>query len=385
MRRITVLGSTGSIGRSALDVISANPGRFEVIALAAGRNVALLAEQIRRFRPRMVVVQTEAEMAGLRSLIAGAGFELAYGQEVLRQAAALGENDIVLNALVGAAGLRASLETVRAGKQLALANKESLVAGGPLFEEEVAKSGAKILPVDSEHSAISQCLNTGKMTEVRSHWLTASGGPFLHRDKATFKDITIDEALRHPTWKMGRKITIDSATMMNKGLELIEAVWLFSVSPQMIKIVIHPQSIIHSMVEFVDSSVIAQMSSPDMRLPIAYALFWPDRMPSEYGRVALARVGSLTFLDPDEDKFPALRLARQAAQAGGTAPAALNGANEAAVEQFLSGRIGFTGILELIDHILVKHSVIARPSLDDIMETDRQVRRQTLELIGNLR
>ena len=383
MKRITILGSTGSIGRSALDVISANPDRFEVVALAAGRNVALLAEQIRSFRPQLVVVQSEADIAGLRSLTPEAGFELAYGQEGLKQAAALNENDIVLNALVGAAGLLASLETVRAGKQLALANKESLVAGGPLFEEEIAKSGAKILPVDSEHSAIWQCLNSGKMTEVRSLWLTASGGPFLHRDQATFKDITIDEALAHPTWKMGRKITIDSATMMNKGLELIEAVWLFSVSPQMVRVVIHPQSIVHSMVEFVDSSVIAQMSSPDMRLPITYALFWPDRMPSEYGRVELAQVGSLTFMDPDEDKFPALRLARQAAQAGGTAPAALNAANETAVEQFLSGRIRFTGILELIDHILVKHTVIPRPSLDDIMETDRRVRRQTLELIGN--
>jgi len=383
MKRITILGSTGSIGRSALDVISANPDRFEVVALAAGRNVALLAEQIRSFRPQLVVVQSEADIAGLRSLTPEAGFELAYGQEGLKQAAALNENDIVLNALVGAAGLLASLETVRAGKQLALANKESLVAGGPLFEEEVAKSGARILPVDSEHSAIWQCLNSGKMTEVRSLWLTASGGPFLHRDQATFKDITIDEALAHPTWKMGRKITIDSATMMNKGLELIEAVWLFSVSPQMVRVVIHPQSIVHSMVEFVDSSVIAQMSSPDMRLPITYALFWPDRVPSEYGRLELAQVGSLTFMDPDEDKFPALRLARQAAQAGGTAPAALNAANETAVEQFLSGRIRFTGILELIDHILVKHTVIPRPSLDDIMETDRRVRRQTLELIGN--
>jgi len=383
MKRITILGSTGSIGRSALDVISANPDRFEVVALAAGRNVALLAEQIRSFRPQLVVVQSEADIAGLRSLTPEAGFELAYGQEGLKQAAALNENDIVLNALVGAAGLLASLETVRAGKQLALANKESLVAGGPLFEEEVAKSGARILPVDSEHSAIWQCLNSGKMTEVRSLWLTASGGPFLHRDQATFKDITIDEALAHPTWKMGRKITIDSATMMNKGLELIEAVWLFSVSPQMVRVVIHPQSIVHSMVEFVDSSVIAQMSSPDMRLPITYALFWPDRVPSEYGRLELAQVGSLTFMDPDEDKFPALRLARQAAQAGGTAPAALNAANETAVEQFLSGRIRFTGILELIDQILVKHTVIPRPSLDDIMETDRRVRRQTLELIGN--
>jgi 1-deoxy-D-xylulose-5-phosphate reductoisomerase len=276
----------------------------------------------------------------------------------------------------------ASLETIKAGKFLALANKESLVVGGPLFEAEVVKSGGKLLPVDSEHSAIWQCLNAGKPVEVRNILLTASGGPFRERDKNTFKDITPEEALAHPTWKMGPKVTIDSATMMNKGLELIEAVWLFSVPPEKIKIVIHPQSIVHSMVEFVDSSIVAQLSSPDMKLPIAYALFWPDRLESDNGQIDLTSAGSLNFYEPDEDKFPALRLARQAAEMGGTAPAVLNAANEVAVEQFLAGNIGFTRITELIEQILVKHNVIDSPGLDDILKSDRHTRDLAIELIG---
>jgi 1-deoxy-D-xylulose-5-phosphate reductoisomerase len=381
-KKIAILGATGSIGRSALDVVTAHPGCFDVMALSAGRNVDLLCEQIKRFRPRLVVVYSEKEVDALKERNPLPGMDIGYGEDGLKRAATLPEVDIVLNALVGAAGLRASLETVRAGKYLALANKESLVVGGPLFEDIMTESGAKILPVDSEHSAIWQCLKAGKSTEVRRLLLTASGGPFRERDKETFGEITPEEALAHPTWKMGPKISIDSATMMNKGLELIEAVWLFSLPPGQIRIVIHPQSIVHSMVEYVDSSIIAQLSNPDMKLPIAYALFWPDRVPSENGQINLAQAGHLDFFEPDEGKFPALRLARVAAGMGGTAPAALNAANEVAVENFLDGRIAFTRITELIENILVKHNVLASPSLDDILLCDRETRRLTTEMIG---
>jgi 1-deoxy-D-xylulose-5-phosphate reductoisomerase len=384
VKKITILGSTGSIGRSTLEVIVSHPGCFEIVALAGGRNIKLLADHIKRFHPRHVAVYSEKEAAAIKEIFPSPGFEIDYGQEGLKKLAALPENDIVLNALVGAAGLSASMETVKAGKRLALANKESMVIGGPLFEAEVKKSGAKILPVDSEHSAIWQCLNAGKTGEVRRIWLTASGGPFRDRNKETFKDITVEEAMAHPTWKMGKKITIDSATMMNKGLELIEAVWLFSLSPDRIKIVIHPQSIVHSMVEFVDSSIIAQLSYPDMKLPIAYALFWPDRLPSDNGRIDLTQAVQLSFFEPDEEKFPALRLARQAAETGGTAPTALNAANETAVEGFISGRIRFTAITELVERILVKHDVNMNPTLDDILDCDRQTRRLAAELIGKL-
>jgi len=384
MKRIAILGSTGSIGQSTLDVIIANPGCFRVVALAAGRNVELLSEQVRKFRPHYVTVQSPDEIPHLKSLCPNIEAEIGCGQEGLIAAATFPENDIVLNALVGSVGLVASLEVIRSGKPLALANKESLVVGGSLFKEEMEKSGATILPVDSEHSAIWQCLRAGRVDEVRRIWLTASGGPFRERDKSSFKNITVEEALSHPTWKMGPKITIDSATMMNKGLELIEAVHLFSVPPDQVKIVIHPQSIVHSMVEFVDSTIIAQLSYPDMRLPIAHALFWPERLPSRNGQVDLTKVGTLTFSEPDEDKFPALRLARTAVEKGGTAPSALNAANEIAVEQFLTGRIGFETITELIEKILVKHVVNPCPTLADILECDRLTRDLAKQMIESL-
>ena len=383
VRKLSILGSTGSIGRSALEVIIANPGRFEIMALAAGRNVELLAEQIIKFRPRHAVVYSAKEADQLKKLDPLPGLEISYGQSGLIQVAAMPENDIVLNALVGAVGLMASLETIKSGKDLALANKESMVVGGPLFGPEMEKTGAKILPVDSEHSAIWQCLKAGRFEEIRRILLTASGGPFRERDIDSFKEITREEALAHPTWKMGPKISIDSATMMNKGLELIEAVWLFSLPADKIKIVIHPQSIVHSMVEYFDSSIIAQLSNPDMKLPIACALFWPDRVSSDSGRIDLVKAGRLDFYEPDEDRFPALRLARKAAEMGGTAPAVLNAANEVAVESFLAGKISFLEITELIENILVKHVVSPRPVLDDILESDRKARQETYDLIGN--
>lgn len=381
MRRITILGSTGSIGRAALDVIVSQPGRFEIIGLSGGKNVELLADQVRRFRPWYVAVGSDAAAQELRRLTADQAYDLSVGEGGLCGLAGLEQNDVVLNALVGAAGLRASLETIKRGKSLALANKESLVVGGPLFDKEVRISGARILPIDSEHSAIWQCLNSGKMSEVRNIWLTASGGPFRDRDRATFSEITVEEALSHPTWKMGPKITIDSATMMNKGLEIIEAVWLFSLPPDRVQVVIHPQSIVHSMVEFGDSSILAQLSTPDMRLPISYALFWPERLPSDYGRIVPTQMGRLEFLPPDEEKFPALKLARQAAVMGGTAPAALNAANEVAVEAFLKRRITFPRITELIEKNLVKHTVRSDPGLDDILNCDMETRRQTKVMI----
>ncbi|MEZ5358539.1 MAG: 1-deoxy-D-xylulose-5-phosphate reductoisomerase [Candidatus Zixiibacteriota bacterium] len=380
-RKLTILGSTGSIGRSTMDVIDAYPDIFDIVALAAGTNVDLLAEQIKKYHPAYVVAYSEKEIEALKKIDGLPKTEYLYGQEGLTKVASLKENDIVLNALVGAAGLRASLETIRSGKHLALANKESLVVGGPLFEKEVLASGGKILPVDSEHSAIWQCLKSGRDMEVRNILLTASGGPFRERDAATFKDITVEEALAHPTWKMGPKITIDSSTLVNKGLELIEAVWLFSVDPDQVKILIHPQSIVHSMVEFVDSSVIAQLSNPDMKLPIAYALFWPQRLESDNGKIDFTKTGHLDFYEPDENKFPALRLAREAARDGGTAPAVLNAANEVAVAAFLEKRIGFTDITELIERILVEHDVIDNPSLDDILHVDKETRIRATELI----
>jgi len=380
MKRISILGSTGSIGRSTLEVIAEHPGRFEVVALGAGRNIDRLVEQIGQCRPRLVIVQSDLEIAELKKRIPNPDFEIMSGPEGMEQAAGLGENDIVLNALVGAVGLTASLAAVRAGKLLGLANKEALVVGGPLFAGLMKKRQGQILPVDSEHSAIWQCLKAGRQEEVRCLWLTASGGPFRNRDAAAFKDITVEEALAHPTWKMGPKITIDSATMVNKGLELIEAVWLFSLPPDRVRIVIHPQSIVHSMVEYVDSAIIAQLSRPDMRLPIAYALFWPERIESEFGRLDPTAMANLEFLEPDEVRFPALRLAREAAVAGGTAPAAFNAANEIAVELFLARKITFPGITELIEKILVKHSVMHDPGLDDILNCDRETRRLTREL-----
>ncbi len=380
--KLTILGSTGSIGCSTCEVIDAYPDKFEIIALAAGRNMELFARQLKKYQPQYGVVYSEKEIELLQKENIE-GIELSCGQEGLTQVASLKENDIVLNALVGAAGLKASLETINAGSNLALANKESLVVGGPLFEPAILKSGGKILPVDSEHSAIWQCLKSGKDAEVRNILLTASGGPFRERDTATFKDITLEEALAHPTWKMGPKITIDSATMMNKGLELIEAVWLFSVAPEQIKIIIHPQSIVHSMVEFVDSSVIAQLSNPDMKLPIAYALFWPDRYEADHGRIDIVKTGHLDFFEPDEEKFPALRLAREVAEAGGTAPAVLNAVNEIAVAAFLDKKLRFTEITELIERILVEHTVIDSPNLDDILSVDDLSRNRAAELIRN--
>lgn len=382
LRRIALLGSTGSIGRSTLDVVKEHPGCFDVVALAAHSNVELLVEQYHQFRPGHVCLVDSSKGKQLVERLKGKPVKVLVGETEMVQLAALDSVDMVVNAIVGAAGLLASLEAVKNGKYLALANKESLVAGGPLFAPLVKRTRGKILPIDSEHSAIWQALASGKADEVKTIILTASGGPFRNYSVGQFDEITPRQALDHPTWKMGPKITIDSATMVNKGLEIIEATALFSVPTEKVKVVIHPQSIVHSMVEFVDSSIIAQLSSPDMRLPITYALFWPERVESDYGRLELDTLASLTFEKPDFNRFPALPLAYSVAKTGGTAPAVFNAANEVAVSAFLQESIRFTEITDTIEHTVSKIAVVSDPELDDILQADREAREIAREKVG---
>ncbi len=381
-KRIVLLGSTGSIGRSTLDVVREHPGRFEVLALAAHSNVDLLTEQYQQFRPQYVCLVDSGGSRLLTERLKGKPVKVLSGETELVRMAALDGVDLVVNAVVGAAGLGASLAAVKKGRFLALANKESLVAGGPLFGPLMKKNEGKILPIDSEHSALWQVLACGKASEVRAVILTASGGPFRDYPLDRFGEITPQQALAHPTWKMGPKITIDSATMVNKGLEIIEATTLFSLPTEMVRVVIHPQSIVHSMVEFHDSAVIAQLSNPDMRLPITYALFWPERVESNYGRLDWDTLTTLTFEKPDFNRFPALKLAYSVASAGGTAPAVFNAANEVAVEAFLRKAAGFTEITDIIEDVVSKIGVVSNPSLDDILQADREARKIAGERVG---
>jgi len=329
MKNVVILGSTGSIGKNTLEVVSNFADRFSVLGLSANTNIRLLEEQIKRFRPQMAVVTDEESFQHFPQ---NYDIEILWGMDGLKRLCSHPEVDLVINALVGSVGLLPSLETVKSGKNLAIANKESLVMAGELLIGKAKEKGREVLPIDSEHSAIQQCLLSGKKEEVGRLILTASGGPFLRKSREELKQITVKEALSHPTWEMGKKITIDSATLMNKGLEVIEAHWLFGIPPDRIKVLIHPQSIIHSMVEFVDGSVIAQMSDPDMKLPIQYALFYPQRIFSNNTSLDLVKTGHLTFLEPDTEKFPCLHLAYRSLEMGGTAPAVLNAANEVAVE-----------------------------------------------------
>lgn len=374
VRRLAILGSTGSIGRSTVQVLRDHPGRLQVCSLAAYRNARLLEEQYREFRPSYLCLTDERAASELQSSLKGEPVTVLAGADDLVKLAALPEVDIVLNAMVGAAGLRASAETIAAGKRLALANKESLVAGGPLFAEVCREEPPRVLPVDSEHSAIWQALRAGRREEVRHILLTASGGPFRTLPLDEFANITIEQALAHPTWKMGRKITVDSATLVNKGLEVLEAVVLFGVEPEQIKVVIHPQSIVHSMVEFIDSSVVAQLSEPDMCLPIAHALFWPERLDQSRGRMSWDSSRRLDFEPPDFKRFPALKLAFEVAGTGGTAPAVYNAANEVAVEAFLNGAAKFTDIVDILRKTVEDLTVVSNPRLEDILEADRQAR-----------
>jgi 1-deoxy-D-xylulose-5-phosphate reductoisomerase len=386
MRKLSVLGSTGSIGRSALAVAAAFPDRFEVVALAAGRSVERLAEQIAQHRPRLVSVERQEDASRLESLLSSQDTpRVVWGREGLEEVAAFPEADTVVGGLVGALGLRSAYAAVTAGKRLALANKETLVVAGELMLRAAAASGAEIIPVDSEHSAIHQALRCGSPQEVERLVLTASGGPFRERDLSTFESITVEDALAHPTWKMGPKISVDSATMMNKGLEIIEAHFLFGLSSDKIDVVIHPQSAVHSLVEFVDGSLVAQLSRNDMKFPILYALAYPDRVPNAFGRLDLVAVGRLEFFALDPRRYPAVALARETLAAGGGAPAILNAANEVAVEAFLEGKISFPGIVQVVSDSVAAAGRVAAPSnIEETEEIDREARRIAAGIVRQL-
>jgi 1-deoxy-D-xylulose-5-phosphate reductoisomerase len=375
--RVAVLGSTGSIGTSTLDVIASSGGMFSCHLLAAHRSVGPLLEQAARMRPAWVVVVDPAAADEIGAGALPAGTRLAVGPERLDELVRADEIDRVVSAIVGAAGLRSTWAAVEAGKTVALANKETLVMAGPLVMRLAERTGARILPVDSEHSAIHQALCSGTAAEVRRIILTASGGPFRTRAAETLSAVTPAEALRHPTWSMGPKITVDSATMMNKALELIEARWLFGLPAEKLEVLVHPQSIVHSMVEFVDGSVIAQMSPPDMRLPIQYALAHPRRLPGPARRFDYTQPWTLEFAPPDPLRFPALRLGHEAAARGGTAGAVLNAANEEAVGGFLAGRLRFTDIAAVCERLLAEHPFQQDPELDELCRLDAWARKET--------
>jgi 1-deoxy-D-xylulose-5-phosphate reductoisomerase len=387
MKRISILGSTGSIGRSTLRVVEAYPERFEVIALAAGRNIDGAFEQARRWKPQLLSLADEqdAESLGTRLKKAGvAGVSIVYGSGGTVQVATHPEADFVVSAIVGVAGLEATYEAVRAGKTVGLANKECLVAAGELITAEARRQGKPLLPIDSEHNAVHQCMRGGRMNEVRQIWLTASGGPFLHTPASKFSSITVEQALNHPTWQMGRRITIDSATLMNKGFEVIEACRLFNLPPSQVQVIVHPQSTIHSMVEFVDGSILAQFSVTDMRLPILYALTFPERIESDM-RFPVMDLRHLDFEAPDMGKFPCLGLAYEAAEAGGAKTVALNAADEVAVAAFLDGCIRFTQIPDIIKMVLAETKVGELESINKVLEADAEARRiahQKIEQLG---
>jgi 1-deoxy-D-xylulose-5-phosphate reductoisomerase len=374
--RVAVLGSTGSIGRSTIDVIEASRGRLVPELLAAWRSTAALLEQARRLRPRWVVVGDPAAAATITGGDLPTGTGLAVGPEALDELVADPSIDRVVSAIVGAAGLRSTWAAIEAGKTVALANKETLVMAGPLVMRRAAETGSRIIPVDSEHSAIHQALACGRPAEVERLVLTASGGPFRTRPRDSLAGVTPEEALRHPTWSMGPKITIDSATMMNKALELIEARWLFGLPASKLAVVVHPQSIVHSLVEFVDGAVIAQLGPPDMRLPIQYALLFPERVAGPAKRLDFAATMRLDFEPPDLERFPAVRLGHEAAARGGTAGAVLNAANEEAVRGFLEGAVRFTDIAEICSRVLAEHPFQDNPTLDDVCRLDAWARQE---------
>jgi 1-deoxy-D-xylulose-5-phosphate reductoisomerase len=379
MRNIAVLGSTGSIGRSTLEVAEAFAGELRVVGLGVHRNIDLLREQIAKFKPRLVAVSDSSKAEELRALV-GDAVEVTDSQQGIIQLATMEDADIVVSAMVVAVGLEPTLGAVRARKQVALANKEVLVCGGEIVMKEAAAAGVEILPIDSEHSALHQCLRTGKRSEVERLILTASGGPFLEASSEEMMRATPDEALKHPRWAMGTKVTIDSATMMNKALEMIEARWLFDVEPEKIDVLVHPESVVHSMVQYADGVTIAQMSPADMRIPVQYALLYPKRSAGRWGSVKLEELGELHFRRPDPGRFPAIRLGRLALRTGGTLPTVMNAANEIAVERFLKAEIALTAISILVERVMREHRVIEKPSLDDIMQADRWAREKAREV-----
>jgi 1-deoxy-D-xylulose-5-phosphate reductoisomerase len=375
VKRISIWGSTGSIGRQAVDVVLRHRDRFEVIALTVHQNTPLLLEQAERIRPKTAVITGSVEdRIPLQKAFKSLGIELLWGREGLLEIAGRGLEDLALNALVGSVGLEATFVAVRAGVSIALANKEALVMAGELLTREIKERGLSLIPVDSEHSAIMQCLEGEDSASIRRILLTASGGPFLNTPASELEQVTVEQALAHPNWSMGKKVTLDSATLINKGLEVIEARWLFGLPPDQIQVVIHPQSIIHSMVEFKDGSIKAQMGVPDMRIPIAHALSYPERLDHDFGRLDFGKMRNLTFQLPDFQKFEGLRLSYEALARGGTSTAVYNAADETAVQLFLSGEIRFTHIPRIIREAMERHVVLSNPSLDQILEADRWTR-----------
>jgi len=385
MKNLSILGSTGSIGENALKIVKQFPGRFKVKALAAKNNLALLARQIDFYNPELAVVFDEENAYELKKLISpGTGVEIAHGETGYNAAATISGVDMVITAMVGAAGLMPTLAAIDAGKDIALANKETLVMAGEIVIKRALEKDVKILPVDSEHSAIFQCIAGSSIKDLEKIFLTGSGGPFLNTLAKEFPGIKPEDALKHPTWQMGRKISIDSATMMNKGLEVLEAKSLFGVSHERIKVLIQPQSVIHSMVSFKDGSVMAQLSIPDMKGAIAYAMSYPERLPLYQDLPDFTGIGALTFQKPDFEKFPCLALAYAACETGKTLPAVLNAANEIAVEAFLNKRISFVKIPQLISETMDRHNVVTNPTLSEIIEADRWARKTSGDMINNL-
>jgi 1-deoxy-D-xylulose-5-phosphate reductoisomerase len=381
MKKITLLGSTGSIGKQTLELIEHFPEELSVFAVSAHSNIQLFSEQVAKFKPRFAVLTDQKSYEQLKGKIPQFT-QLLSGADGLKQIVSAPEIDLVVDALVGASGLLPCLQAIQAGKDIALANKEVLVMAGQLVTKKCQEKNVRLLPIDSEHSGMLQCLSAGKISEVEKLIITASGGPFLNTSLEELKNVTVQQALNHPTWRMGKKITIDSASLMNKALEIIEAHWLFGIEPERIKVLIHPQSIVHSLVEFRDGSVIAQLAPPDMRLPIEYALFYPKRMPKVINNFDLYSVDKLTFQEVDLNKFKTVTFAYQVLKQGGTAPAVLNAANEVAVNLFLQEKLSFIRITEVIEEVLSRQKVEPNPNLDDILEKDRWAREKTLEIAG---
>ena len=382
MKKIAVLGSTGSIGVSTLEIVKAFPEHYQVVALTAGNNIDLLLKQIKRFRPRIVSVVSESDAQKLSQQLKGVDVEICCGVEGMIRCAIVPDTDMVVAAVVGAAGLVPTMAAIKSGKDVALANKETLVTAGSLIMAEVERQKINLIPVDSEHSAIFQSMAGHRREDVRRLLLTASGGPFREYDLTQFKTITPAEALAHPNWDMGRKISIDSATMMNKGLEVIEARWLFDFPATMIDVHIHPESIIHSLVEYRDGAVMAQLGVPDMKTPIAYALSWPERLPLAQQPLDLCNVGQLSFSEPDTEKFPCLRLAYAALAMGGTVPAVMNAANEVAVEAFLNNQLSFLGISQVIEKAMCQHQGEDLITVEQALHADLWGRHKARELIS---
>jgi 1-deoxy-D-xylulose-5-phosphate reductoisomerase len=382
-RTLTILGSTGSIGTNTLDVVRQNPDRFRIFALAAGRNIDLLAQQIQQFKPKVVVLQDAGDVDRLRALLSGSRIpELLSGTEALVRIAVAPETDTVMSSIVGVAGLPATYEAICAGKRVGLANKEVLVSGGKLVMDAVRQTGAEVIPVDSEHNGAHQCLRAGLRHEATKLILTASGGPFRTTPKEALNWVTPADALKHPTWKMGNRITIDSATLMNKGFEVIEACWLFDFSPDDVEVVVHPQSTVHAMVEYNDGSVIAQVSATDMRMPIQYALTWPERAQAPVAKIDWSEARQWEFYPPDHAKFPLLGLAYEAQSNGGSATCVLNAADEIAVEAFLQGRISFPAIARVVEETLQRMPDREPSTVEEILGIDHEARRVALDVIG---